>query len=551
MLLIYFEYTTSMRNKYDVAIIGGGISGLTLGALLGKFGFSCCIVEKETHPGGYLAGFKRKDFFFDTAIHWLNQFNEEGIAHRCFSFIDENYPKPVSLQKIQRYKTDDFNILVSDDIESVKADFIKYFPEEEKGIRKFFGHVNELAHASHKLANFARSAQTMTVFDKALFYTRALPAVFPLIKHLKYTGDKGVKKGLAKYFKNNEIKDIFSSESDLLSCLFPLAWAKNGDYYSTPAGGSIAFIKWLSEINTGLNNDIFLNAKVTSILTRKNRAEGIEFIKNNRKGTLLSKYVVIASDLITAYREMLPAGTIPEKKIKIIEDSVQYKSGFTVSAALDCPAEELGFGEELILLFKNNLEREKHEEADPFFSKLNVLAPSVRDKSVCPEDKGIVSIYMNADFEKYEFWQTKTDESGNRIQGEAYHKLKNDIAQKMIQRVDREINPEFSKHILFYEVATPITYHRYTGNYKGTIMGAKPGKENMKNKVDSYLTPVENLLTGGQWAELGGGVPITSKAAMNTTLIILRNENKSAFKLFAAYFDGKKSLSEIKKLIQK
>jgi prolycopene isomerase len=76
-----------MQNNYDVVIIGGGVSGLTLGAILAKAGQKCCIVEKESRPGGYLAGFQRKGFLFDTAIHWLNQFNEEGIAHRCFSFI--------------------------------------------------------------------------------------------------------------------------------------------------------------------------------------------------------------------------------------------------------------------------------------------------------------------------------------------------------------------------------------------------------------------------------------------------------------------------------
>ena len=534
-----------MRNKYDVVIIGGGISGLTLGALLGKFGFNCCIVEKEPHPGGYLAGFKRKGFFFDTAIHWLNQFNDEGITNRCFSFIDKNYPKPKPLQKIQRYQTDNFSILVSDDIDKVKAGFLKYFPDEKKGIDKFFQHVNELARTSHKLAYFARSNQTMSLVDKALFYTRALPAVFPLIKHLKYTGNQGVTKGLDNYFKSSEIKDIFSSESDLLSCLFPLAWAKNSDYYSTPPGGSIAFIKWLTKINSELKNDLLLKTEVISIVTDNNRAKGVEIIQDNEKKTISSKYVVIASDLITAFRKLLPKGTIPERKIKTVENSVQYKSGFTVSVALDCPAEELGFDEELILLFKNNLERHKHEEADPLHSKLNVLSPSARDKSVCPTGKGIVSIYMNADFEKYDFWKTETDEHGNRVKGESYHALKEEIAQKMIERVNQEINPEFSKHILFYEVATPITYHRYTGNYKGTIMGAKPGKENMKNKVDSYFTGVENLLVGGQWAELGGGVPITSKAAMNATLIILRKENKKAFKQFAAYFDGKIDLSEL------
>ena len=540
-----------MQNKYDVVIIGGGISGLTLGALLGKFGFRCCIVEKEPHPGGYLAGFTRKGFFFDTAIHWLNQFNKEGISHRCFSFIDKNYPKPTPLKNIQRYQTDNFNILVCDDINKVKTDFLTAFPEEEKGIDKFFRHVEELARASHKLAYFARSNQTMSPVDKALFYTRALPAVFPLIKHLKYTGNKGVTKGLDNYFKSDEIKDIFSSESDLLSCLFPLAWAKNQDYFSTPAGGSIAFIKWLTKINSELGNELLLKTGVTSIITEGNRTNGVEILNSSGEKTISSKYVVIASDLITAFRKLLPAETIPEKKIKAIEDSVQYKSGFTVSVALDCPAEELGFGEELTLLFKNNLERYKHEEADPLHSKLNVLSPSARDKSVCPAGKGIVSIYMNAGFEKYDFWKTETDEQGNRVKSHGYRQLKDEIARQMIERVDKEINPEFSKHILFYEVATPITYHRYTGNYKGTIMGAKPGKENMKNKVDSYTTGVKNLLVGGQWAELGGGVPITSKAAMNATLLILKKENRKVFKQFAAYFDGKISLRELTLLMAK
>ncbi len=540
-----------MQNKYDVVIIGGGISGLTLGALLGKFGFKCCIVEKEPHPGGYLAGFKRKGFFFDTAIHWLNQFNQEGIAHRCFSFIDADYPKPVPLKKIQRYQTDDFNILVNDNIDDVKAGFLSYFPDEEKGINKFFSHVQELAEASHKLANFARSAQTMTPADKAMFYTRALPAVFPLLKHLKYTGNKGVKKGLDKYFKNKAIKDIFSSESDLLSCLFPLAWAKNKDYYSTPRGGSIAFVKWLTDVNNKQGNTLMLNTEVVSISTNKNRATGVIINQNGSNKPISSKYVIIASDLISAYRKLLPAGIIPERKINLIENAVQYKSGFSVSVALDCPAENLGFDEALTLLFKNNLKRYKHEEADPLHSKLNVLSPSVRDKTVCPPDKGIVSIYMNAGFEKYNFWQTTTDEKGNRIKGEAYHQLKEEIAKKMIERVDKEINAEFSKHILFYEIATPITYHRYTGNHKGSIMGAKPGKENMKNKVASYFTPVKNLLVGGQWAELGGGVPITSKAAMNATLIVLKQENKKMFRQFANYFDGKKSLQELNEVINK
>ena len=538
-----------MQNKYDVVIIGGGVSGLTLGAILAKAGQKCCIVEKESFPGGYLAGFQRKGFLFDTAIHWLNQFNKEGIAHRCFSFIDKDYPKPKQLNHIQRYQTDNFNILLQTDLEKVKAEFHQSFPEEKRGIDKFFNHVNQLSKASKKISFFTRSAQTMSITDKALFYTRALPAIFPMIKHIRYAGDEGVTKGLSNYFKGSLIKDIFSSESDLLSCLFPLAWAKNKDYYIPPSGGSVEIINWLMKQNQKFGNDILLGTKASAILTEKRKAVGIEIFQKEKSVSLKSNYVVIASDLISAYRNLLPKGFISEKRIQKLENSKQYKSAFTVAIALDCPAEELGFGEELILLFKNNIERSFHEDSNPDHSKLSILSPSARDKSVCPKGRGMVSVYMAADIDKYDYWKTELDSGGKRHRGKAYKEFKNSIAKRLIERVDKEINPEFSKHILFFEVATPFTYYRYTNNYNGTIMGPRPGKENMQNKVASYFTGIENMLVGGQWAELGGGIPTTSRAALNTALIILKKENKHYFNQLSNHVDGKINLTKLEKLL--
>ena len=534
-----------MQKKYDVIIIGGGVSGLTLGALLAKAGLTCCIVEKEAQPGGYLAGFKRKGFHFDSAIHWLNQFNEEGIAHRCFSYIGGDYPKPVPMKNIQRYLSESVDILLQTDLDKVKADFIKSFPEEEKGIRKFFRHAEQLAVTSRKMSDFIRSAQTMNLAEKAVFYPKALPAVFPLIKHLKYEGDEGVNKGLAKYFKGEAIKDIFSSESDLLSCLFPLAWAKNKDYFVPPEGGSVSMVNWLMEQNRSLGNKVLLKAPATAILTKNNIAEGVEVVHNNERIRLDSNYVVVASDLIAAYQNLLPSSPVLKKEIDKLKKAVIYKSAFTVTAALDCPAEDLGFGEELTLLYKNNLERSQHKSSNPDESMLSVLSSSARDKSVCAKGFGMVSIYMAADIEKYDYWQTELQPDGSRHRGVAYKTLKEEIARRMFKRVDEALNPDFSKHILFFEAATPFTFYRYTNNYRGTMMGPRPGKANMQNKVASHFTPVKNLLAGGHWAELGGGIPTTSRSAMNTALIILRKENKKAFKQLARYFDGKISLEQL------
>ena len=49
-----------MKDKYDVIIIGSGISGLCCGALLSMEGKKVLILEKHFKIGGYTHTFKRK-----------------------------------------------------------------------------------------------------------------------------------------------------------------------------------------------------------------------------------------------------------------------------------------------------------------------------------------------------------------------------------------------------------------------------------------------------------------------------------------------------------
>ena len=77
------------------------------------------------------------------------------------------------------------------------------------------------------------------------------------------------------------------------------------------------------------------------------------------------------------------------------------------------------------------------------------------------------------------------------------------------------------------------------------MMATKPNRPNMMNKVATYRTPVKNLLVGGHWAELGGGVPIAAKAGANAAMLILKEENPAAYKAFALYIDGRNSLQNL------
>jgi prolycopene isomerase len=52
-------------------------------------------------------------------------------------------------------------------------------------------------------------------------------------------------------------------------------------------------------------------------------------------------------------------------------------------------------------------------------------------------------------------------------------------------------------HIDVMKIATPVTHWRYTGNRGGSLMGGRPTRPNLRNRVASYHTPVKNLLLGG------------------------------------------------------
>jgi len=534
------------KDSYDVIIIGAGISGLTSSALLSKAGLSSCVIEMDKKVGGYLAGFDRKEFRFDSAIHWLNNCGDKGWVNKIFTIIGEDFPKAKEQQNIRRFISDGINYLVTNKPDKLKEQWIKEFPEDKKGIIRFFNDAEKIANSFDDYINLGRSVDTMSVLEKARYGLRMLNFAIPFIPQVKYTGHEGMNKGLSKYFTSDTLKAIFSSEPDLLSCLIPIAWAYSNNFQTPPAGGSQAYPEWLAHAANQLGADIICDAKVTSILTKNNTATGVQLVYKNHDIELKSKYVIAASDAESLYKKLLSPDLISEKKKSSLKNAQLYSSAFSVSIAIDCSPEELGLGEENIYLFDRKLSRKELGDGDPHKSGIHIMASSVRDKSLAPNKKGTITLFIPAWIHQFNHWACSLDENGDYIRTKEYKALKEKHTQILFDRIEQKLIPGFRKHILFYESATPITHLRYTGNKNGSMMGQKPGKENMKNKVASYATPVKNLYQSGHWADLGGGIFIAMKSAVNTSLIILKKENKEKFKLLANYIDGKTDIETIK-----
>lgn len=530
----------SPETPFDVVIIGSGISGLTAAALLSKANLRVCVLERHYLIGGYLQGFERKDFIFDTAIHWLNQCNEGGTVHRLFSYLGDDFPRPQVMQTIQRHVNAHHSYALTNNPEELRLQLLADFPHEKKGIERFFKEARKLSKITVQFEHFFRAGETMNWREKIAFRLKQMRVGMQLVKHIVYTGEKGMKKGLGKYFKDEKLQELFCTERDLLSCLLPVAWAYNNDYQNPPIGGSQVFPAWLMTKINAERCQVRLNATVTDIVLENNKFVGVNYTNRTKKYTVLGKYLIAACDTEVLYEKLLPENAVSAKFKANLHKAELYSSSVTVSIALNCTAESLGFGTELILLCAENKLRADHTSGDPHTSSISILAPTTRDKTMAPEQHGTITLYVPAWMEYENNWQATIGKKGEFVRGDEYKAVKDAFAQVILDRVEALVCPNLRKHILFYEVATPITYQRYSNNKNGTMMGSRPGKINMQAKVAHYRTPISNIVVGGHWAELGGGVPIATKAAYNASLLVLKELDKVAFEELVEVMKPKK-----------
>ncbi len=530
----------SVPERADVVVIGAGMGGLTAAALLSKAGLDVCVLEMDARPGGYLAGFRRKKFTFDSAIHWLNQCGPRGGVRKILDFVGPGAPETPPLRRIRRYRGDSFDYLLTENPDALRDAMIADHPDQAQGLRKFFSGAKTIGAAFADMSLNSRAMETMSMMEKARY---GMKMTRTGLTFARYAG-RQTEAGVDKLYSAPILKRMFCSELRLLSCLVQVGWAYEGDYQIPPAGGSQAFPRFLSRATESFGSRVIYKAKVDRIVLDGNKVAGVEVvvgIREPQRHTIACKYVLAACDLEAVYERMLPKGTIDPALLEKLREADLYDSALTISLGLSAPARELGFDEELIMLTRDDVSRVDHNAGDPEKSAINILAPSVRDPTMAPAGKGTLTILATANIAYADNWKT----GPNYARGEAYEAFKTQYADVILDRVAASLSPRLRDSIELCDIATPITHHRYTGNRGGSLMGARPTRENMRRKIAHYLTSVDNLLLAGHWAEYGGGVPVAVRAGSNSALLVLQRERPAAYEILRDVLDGRRAPDDV------
>jgi phytoene dehydrogenase-like protein len=440
--------------KYDIGIIGGGISGLSAGAFLAKLGMKVCIFEKNSNVGGYASCFKRNGITYDISLHSIGDLDKTGNLKNILETIDffkyvefsqalSNYTV-VNKDKCVDYNgVSGFNKLLSET-----------YPQNALEIQNIINTFIEISNAMISLAD-------KNCADVRYFYS--ILSKYKNISLLDY---------LKKETSNNKIWNEFCRYwmylgvyPDKLSLVFyAYIWTEymvHGSYYpiSKSKGISEAFSKIILE-NGG---SISVNTEVKNI--EHNHNYMVDVISQDIEEKIECSQIISAvSPKSKFFLDISENLKLSDKLTKKIQSQESSCSSFVIYLHLnknfkDVYSEEgheFFFDTDISSENKNSILENKIEKM-PF--SINVYENIVKNYQSDISEGSTISIFTMGD---YDYWKF--------LEVDEYASKKEQWKSILIKRIEQTF-PKFNEYIDDISISTPLTNERFTGNYKGAIYG--------------------------------------------------------------------------------
>jgi len=108
---------------------------------------------------------------------------------------------------------------------------------------------------------------------------------------------------------------------------------------------------------------------------------------------------------------------------------------------------------------------------------------------------------------------------------EAYRAEKDAVAAEVIRALDQRF-PGLSRHVEMTDVATPVTWHRYTGNWQGSYKGWLPSPQTLAMTMRKTPPGLYGLYMVGQWVQPGGELSQAAMSARHALQTICREDSR-------------------------
>ena len=463
-----------------VVIIGGGLGGLTAGALLAGRGFSVTLLEKHRVVGGCATTFPRPGgFMCEASLHEMDSLYDDPIKREVFEELGLydrlDFVSPEAFFAVQTQRG---RFVMPKGVEAAKAALCERFPKESDAIVRYFALIEDLARTLRRL-QYPRTLADRLAMPWRWGRLRRYAAISVQAMMDRLFRDEALK--LVLNANIGYYHDAPSRLSFLLHAAAQYGYYRGSGWYIK--GGSQRLSDALAAHITAHGGRVVTRAEVTGIAK-----ERVTFRHKNETHTLPCDRII---------SNLSPADTCRLAGHLYKESREIGMSLFNVYLGFDKDLREIIPHNAYVTFFPPEGIRLRdiggicrRPVAERGFSFVDY---SRIDSGLTPQGRSVATL---ATYDRMSGWEG--------LSREAYRARKAQAVEAMLANLSHRY-PGILDHLVFAEGATPLTIRRYIGTPEGTPYGFAPTTESyFRRRVRACLP---NLHFVGQWAAGGGFTP--------------------------------------------
>lgn len=482
----------------DHIIIGSGIGGLTTATWLAKAGKKVAVFERHYVPGGFTHSFKRKNGFqWDVGVHYIGNVGKNESLRPMFDFLTDSkleWESMGTIYDVVKIGEETYEFKAGE--EAFKEQLINYFPEEIESIEKYLKLIRK---ASKMGGAFFLEKTFEPLLSKSIgwiirkLYSRySQKTTLEVLSQL--TTNKLLIAVLCAQCGNYGLSPKYSS---FAAHSMVINHFLEGGYY--PKGGADQICYKTIETLNNLGSNVYINADVTEIVTKKNQVKGIKI--NDMFIPCLS--VISNVGVNNTFNHLLTEKV--RKKCKFNLKNIEPSSGhMCLYIGLDKSDAELNLPKHNIWYFEdenidNNMNQDTLEKTTQKFAYISF--PSAKDSEW--EEKNPGTSTIQAITASNYSWFSEYEKLPWMKRGEVYKKIKKDFEKHMLQHLYR-LFPQIKGHVIVTEVSSPLSTKHFTNYQDGEIYGLAHTPKRFSLPFLRPVTKIKGLRLVGQDITLVG-----------------------------------------------